>query len=58
MATTCITGSGYRLKKFMVKLVVDNTNVIKKQPFRQRIVVTRDEMKELRNGFDKWMEKR
>ncbi len=42
----------------MVKLVVDNTNVIKKQPFRQRIVVTRDEMKELRNGFDKWMEKR
>lgn len=42
----------------MVKLVVDNTNVIKKQPFRQRIVVTHDEMKELRNGFDKWMEKR
>ena len=41
-----------------LKLVVDNTNIIKDQPFRKPVVVTRDEMKKLRDGFDKWMERR
>lgn len=39
-----------------LKLVVDNTNIVPKQPFSEPVVTTRDEMVELRSGFDQWME--
>ncbi len=41
-----------------IRLVIDNTNIIKKQSFKQPIVVTRDEMKHLRQGFTKWLNER
>ena len=42
-------------KSSKIRLVIDNTNVIKKQPFKQPVVVTRDELKHLRQGFTKWL---
>lgn len=40
-----------------LELIVDNAPVVPVQPFDNPIVVTRDDMKELRSGFDEWMEK-
>lgn len=48
--------SGYDTS-MKLELIVDNTPVVPVQPFDNPIVVTRDDMKELRSGFDEWMEK-
>lgn len=40
-----------------LRLVVDNTNVVPKQPFEQPIITTRDDMEELRSMFDEWLNK-
>ena len=37
-----------------LKLVVDNCLVVEKQPFKQPVIVTRDQMSELREGFEEW----
>ena len=39
-----------------LELVIDNTLVVPEQPFNEKVVVTRDDMKELRAGFDAWLE--
>ena len=38
-----------------MKLVVDNTLVVPIQPFDVRVIVTRDDMNELRRGFNDWL---
>lgn len=41
--------------KQRLKLVVDNTPVVEKQPFKQPVNVTRDDVNDLRADFDEWM---
>ncbi len=42
--------------KSELRLVIDNTNIVTDQLFSSPMFVTRDEMKRLREGFDKWMD--
>jgi hypothetical protein len=41
--------------KQTLKLVVDNTPVVRKQPFKQPVIVTKGEMTKLRSGFEEWL---
>ena len=45
------------MNKPSLRLVVDNTLVVKDQPFDTKVTVTVDEMKELRLGFVEWFHK-
>lgn len=45
------------MKKPLLRLVVDNSLVVKDQPFNTKVIVTNDEMKDLRSGFAEWFHK-
>jgi hypothetical protein len=45
------------MSKPKLRLVVDNTLVVWDQPFDVKVVVTRDEMEELRKGYPEWVQR-